>query len=179
MSKKNEIVQLALNYVKRYSFQDLSFSYLAEQLDITKAAIHYYFKNKTDLGVAICETLETTLRAQREDFETHQTRSAYEFFDERLAFITEKDICPIISLQADLNKYDQTLKNRLIELIEFEYQTYAQILARKVDTQQAKLLAQIHLASVKGALIYNRSLDVPFEQTILAKIKTEIDEVEK
>jgi hypothetical protein len=42
----------------------------------------------------------------------------------------------------------------------------------------AEALAQIHLSSIKGAQIYNRTLNVPFSETILKKIKQEIGETE-
>lgn len=46
MTKKLEIIQLSVQFIKKANFKDLSYDYLAKQLVITKTAIHYYFKNK-------------------------------------------------------------------------------------------------------------------------------------
>lgn len=179
MNKREEIIQLAISFIKKYSFQELSFGYLAEQLNITKAAIHYYFKNKTDLGIAICEHLEEMFKQQQLYFEQHSELSAYQSLEKRIAFLSDGEICPAVSLQSDLNKYDEALQKKVIELAEVEYHTYVQILARKMDLEQAQILAQAHLASIKGARIYNRTLAIPFEQTILERVKKEINEVER
>lgn len=40
MTKKLEIIQLSVQFIKKANFKDLSYDYLA------KTAIHYYFKNK-------------------------------------------------------------------------------------------------------------------------------------
>lgn len=179
MNKKKEIIKLSISFIKKYSFQELSFSYLATQLDITKTAIHYYFKNKINLGIAICEHLEEKFKKQLLYFENHNELSSWLSIQERIEFLSEGEICPVVSLQSDFNKYDKELQKKVTELVEAEYQTYLQILSRKIKVEQAEILAQNHLASIKGARIYNRTLSVPFEQTVLERIKNEIVEVEK
>jgi Transcriptional regulator len=178
MNKKEAIIDLSISFVKQYSFQELSFSYLAEQLSITKAAIHYYFKSKTDLGVAICETIGAHFQEQQAYFEAHPEQSAYLLIEQRLGFLAEDEICPVVSLQADVNKYDATLQAKVRELAQIDYETYARVLARHLSFTQAQELAQVHLASIKGARIYNRTLGIPFEQTVLTKVQQEIREVE-
>jgi TetR/AcrR family transcriptional repressor of nem operon len=163
MTKKLEIIQLSVQFIKKASFKDLSYDYLAKQLAITKTAIHYYFKNKKDLGLAICNYLETGLQERFNYFMEHSDETAWEFIHRRHQSLSQDDICPIVSLQTDLNEYEEV---------------YREILARNMPITSAEALAQIHLSSIKGAQIYNRTLNVPFSETILKKIKQEIGETE-
>lgn len=178
MTKKLEIIQLSVQFIKKASFKDLSYDYLAKQLAITKTAIHYYFKNKKDLGLAICNYLETGLQERFNYFMEHSDETAWEFIHRRHQTLSQDDICPIVSLQTDLNEYEEEMQQAIIHLVAKEYQVYREILARNMPITSAEALAQIHLSSIKGAQIYNRTLNIPFSETILKKIKQEIGEAE-
>jgi len=179
LSKRTEIIRLAIEYIKMYSFPELSYDYIAKKLNISKAAIHYYFKNKKDLGIAVCDYFEENLRQQLSDFIENPEKSAWEFIHERTRNFNSDEICPIVSIQSDLNQYDEDLRLKIIELVNLEYDVYVKILSRKLDDKTSAKYAQIHLSALKGAQLYSRTISKPFFITVFNYIENEINELNK
>ena len=119
--------------------------------------------------MAICDYLETGLQEQSNYFMESSNETAWVFIQRRHQTLSQDDICPIVSLQTDLNEYEEEMKLALIHLVAKEYQVYREILARNMPITSAETLAQVYLSSIKGAQIYNRTLNVPFSETILKK----------
>lgn len=177
MNKRAEIIELAIDFIKMYSFPELSYDYLAKKLDISKAAIHYYFKNKKDLGEAICERLEETLKRQLSVFLANPEKPAWEFIRERAMIINTSEICPVVSIQSDLNQYDEELQHKIIELVNLEYEVYVKILERNLDKDTSARYAQIHLSALKGAQLYSRTISKPFFKTVLEYVENDLREL--
>jgi len=108
-----DFIQLSVQFIKKANFKDLSYDYLAKQLVITKTAIHYYFKNKKDLGLAICNYLETGLQERLNYFMEHSDETAWEFIHRRHQTLSQDDICSIVSLHMDLNEYEEEMQQTI------------------------------------------------------------------
>ena len=52
-SKKEEITRYAiLRLIKQRSFSTFSYEDISKEMNMTKAAVHYHFEKKDDLGIA-------------------------------------------------------------------------------------------------------------------------------
>jgi TetR/AcrR family transcriptional repressor of nem operon len=171
MSKKNAIVKNSIDFLKKHSFKELSFELLAKEFNVSKTAIHYYFPKKIDLGIAICETLEEGLIQQLDVFKKEPDKASVEFIHERLSFLRDNEICPIITLQSEYNDFEKLLQDKVKELGNSEYSVYVDILARNINKKEAESIAQVHLSAIKGAQYYSRSLSLPFDYTVMKYIE--------
>jgi TetR/AcrR family transcriptional repressor of nem operon len=52
---KEKIVELGRDFVQEIGYHAFKYQLIAQQLNIKNAAIHHYFPNKEDLGIAIIE----------------------------------------------------------------------------------------------------------------------------
>lgn len=171
MNKKNNIISCSIKFLKRHSFRELSFELLAKEFNVSKTAIHYYFPKKIDLGLAICDSLSEKLLQQLEDFKKNINKESIEFIYERISFLKEDEVCPIIRLQSDFNDLEHSLQNRVKELAKLEYSVYVDILSRTVTRKEAAFISQIHLSALKGAQYYNQTLSIPFNSSVMTFIE--------
>lgn len=179
VNKKEEIVKIAIDYIKQYNFVNLNYDYLAKKLGITTTAIHYYFKNKKDLGIEICNHLEQGLNKQLIQFQQDLEKEPWEFIEKRTSFLKDDEVCPIASLQSNINCYDSDMKQKVIELVELEYLVYVKILARKADLSVAEKYAKVHLSAIKGAQFFHRSVSFSDFKAILLFIKSDLHNFNK
>jgi len=61
-NRKSQIIELTLKNIQEKGFTSFSYDYLAKELGVTKASIHYHFEKKEDLGLAVCERIQKGLR---------------------------------------------------------------------------------------------------------------------
>jgi TetR/AcrR family transcriptional repressor of nem operon len=172
VKKKEQIIQLAIQQVKKESFTHLTFEHLAQQLQITKTAIHYYFKTKNDLGIAMCAYLAAGLEAQYQDYVAEQINSPLAFLDKRLAFIGADEVCPITSFQSDFNEFAPELQQAIQKLATLEVDVFKRVITTKCGTKNADYNTQLFLSVVKGSLYYKRTVTPAFTTSMRHFIST-------
>ncbi|OLQ38378.1 hypothetical protein ATX28_09185 [Oenococcus oeni] len=176
MSKKQQILMLSLSFIKKESFSHLSFEYLAEQLDVTKTAIHYYFKAKDDLGIYICDFLMKELKDQYKEYERKNNINPFIFFNHRLSVIGDNEVCPITSLQTEINEYSDTLKEKVLQLAKLEYDIYKRVISGKVGKEKGAYYTQVYVSLLKGSLFYQRTVCKKFKPTALAYLNENLSQ---
>ncbi|WP_312433627.1 TetR/AcrR family transcriptional regulator [Lacrimispora sp.] len=160
-SKKDDIVALALRLIKTKGFLSLSYDDISKELGITKAAIHYYFEKKEDLGIAVCEKLQSGLVASYErtlDQMAQHNGEPWYFIGSRIDTIMPNEICPISSLQGDYEDLPIRLKEKIEELSMSEIELLGQLVKEYYACSHAQETVVPTLMSVKGALQYRRIL---------------------
>lgn len=171
MEKREQIVRLAVAFIKEESFTHLTFEHIAQQLAITKTAVHYYFRTKNDLGLAVCDQLITGLNQQYEEYQAQPLQRPLDFFKARAAFIDQQEICPITSLQSDIYEFSAELQKKIQELTETEYAVFRQVIAAKSGEEKADYYTQNYLSIVKGSFIYQRVAAADFRENALRFIE--------
>ncbi|MFD2116594.1 TetR/AcrR family transcriptional regulator [Paenibacillus yanchengensis] len=175
-SKKDNIIFLAMRLIKEKGFLSLSYDDISKELGITKAAVHYYFERKEDLGVAVCEKLEAGLLESYErtlnQMTDHQGEPWY-FIESRIDTIRPNEICPISSLQGDYEDLPESMKNILEEISKNEMELWASLVRQYSPNLDNDDIARTILLSVKGALQYRRVLDGRAFENMMSSIQTQ------
>lgn len=173
MSKTGEeIVALALEHVCRRSFSSFSYDDISRELNITKAAVHYHFKNKEDLGVAVCDTVRERILAEHGDAmrDIEKGGHPWQFFERRIQSRSRRGICPIVSLQADYENLPERLRKALSDLARAEVESLRALVEAYHPGTDADAVAML-LLSLKGLLQYRRVMGDAFAKDVLKNIK--------
>jgi TetR/AcrR family transcriptional regulator, transcriptional repressor for nem operon len=165
-NRKEQIISTALELLKTLGYENFSYLDIANQLGITKASIHHHFPKKPDLGVALCEAIQTWHKVEFGKIlmmksDAKAKLAIYINGMHRFA-CTKNKICPLSSLQADITLLPEEMRLALKKLDEQELTFIAQILQQGLDegifhfdgnTQSQAILVVL---ACKGALQYSR-----------------------
>lgn len=165
---KSEIAMFALGLVAHKSFSSFSYDDIAREFDMTKAAVHYHFKSKEDLGVAICELLRDRILESRpgEIGAAKKGKHPWQYIESTFKSLPANDICPIVSMQADFENLPEHLRTALAELTSVEIETLRLLAHAYNDKADDGAIVPL-LLSMKGALQYRRVMgDVFFKQAV-------------
>lgn len=161
---KDRIVDLALTFIQQKGFSSFSYDDIAKCLGITKAAIHYYFEGKEDLGVAVCEKIEKILwdfyEQTLEDIKNN-AGTPWGYIESMLGIIGRNENCPISSLQFDYDNLSEKFREKIKNISELQMNLFIKLAKEFSSATDERLLASCFL-SVKGALQYKRILGDDF-----------------
>ncbi|MFD2165363.1 TetR/AcrR family transcriptional regulator [Thalassotalea euphylliae] len=179
-NRKEQIVDVALDLLQIHGFENFSFLDIANHLSITKASIHHHFAKKEDLGVALCAAIQAwhekafaailiEQKSPRQQLDT--------YINGMLRFACGKNkVCPLSSLQADINSLPIAMQESLRQLDEHELAFVADVLERGREEKEFQFLgdanaqATVLVLSVKGALQYSRVHGQQLFDHVLAQI---------
>lgn len=169
---KTNIIEFTLTLVGRKSFSSFSYDDIAREFAMTKASVHYHFRSKEDLGVAVCETIREQLLASREEelAAVKSGRHPWKYVKSRIKSVDEGLICPIASLQADFENLPERLRVALAETAETEIENIV-LLARGYDAGVDKKAVISLFLGLKGALLYRRVMGEKFFRKMLLRAK--------
>jgi TetR/AcrR family transcriptional regulator, transcriptional repressor for nem operon len=180
-NRKDEILDVAIHLLQTKGFESFSYQDLAKALGITKASIHHHFPRKEDLGVALCDWIK-----QWHERRFHEARIHFPDPWERLdAYLHgslqyaqgQNKICPLSSLQADINSLPASMCRAIAALDEHELAFIAQLLehGRSAGTMrfhgEAKHQALLLVLACKGALQYSRIHGLHLFEQVMAQYK--------
>lgn len=160
-SKREEITEYALRLIKHKSFSTFSYENISKEMKMTKAAVHYHFEKKDDLGLAICEKLQEGLIRSFElchnDINNHMGHP-WSFIESRINTISSDEICPIVSLQSDYENLSINLREKIEQLSMNEIELLKRLVKDYNQGFKADEVVISTLMSIKGALQYRRIL---------------------
>lgn len=160
-TKKEEIISYALRLIKIKSFSSFSYDDISKELKVTKAAVHYHFEKKEDLGFAICNFLKLNLLEMFKQCENEireHKGHPWMFIERRICNIQSDEICPILSLQSDYENLSFKLQKEVEKISITEIEVVQKLVKEyKPDFKQPEAVTSA-LMSVKGALQYRRIL---------------------
>lgn len=163
--KKDEITEYALRLIKNKNFSSFSYDDIAKQMGITKAAVHYHFEKKEDLGIAVCQRLQAGLLKSFElcqvEMQLNKAHPWY-FIESRVRTISPDEICPILSLQSDYENLTENLRGKIQELSSNEIKLMTQLIHEYNAELDADEAVTVALMGIKGALQYRRILGEEF-----------------
>lgn len=171
---KTKITMFALGLIMQKSFSSFSYDDISRRFNMTNAAVHYHFKSKEDLGVAICELLRDRIISSRDEdlAAAREDRHPWQYIETKYKAFASGGICPIVSLQADFENLPERLRNALKEVTEAEVENLC-LLAHAYDNTVNKDTVVSFLFSLKGALQYRRVMGEKFFQRIVKNIKAQ------
>lgn len=161
VTKREEIIDYALRLIKNRSFSSFSYEDISKELKMTKAAVHYHFEKKEDLGLAVCERLQETLVKIYEQCRNeikNRKGHPWSFIERRICTIKPDEICPILSLQSDYENLSVKFRERIEKLSMSEIELMQQLVKEYAPDFKAEGAVISALMSVKGSLQYRRIL---------------------
>ena len=180
--RKRQILELTEEYVEREGFDSFSYHQLSHRLGISTASLHYHFPKKEDLGVALCAFLRGRLSALFTDI-SNGGGSAWEklerFMDKGKSMAKgQQAICPISSLQAEINVLPVEMRqaHRALEQFELEFLTIilregqerGEMSFQGEPQEQAAMVASTY----KGAIQYARVHGEKYFQVAVQQLRS-------
>lgn len=175
------IVDLALTFIRKRGFSSFSYDDIAKRLGITKAAIHYHFESKEDLGIAVCEKIEKAMLIIYEQnlakIKNH-TGTPWNYMESMLSTIGENENCPISSMQSDYENLTERFRKKIKDISNLQMNLFIKLAKAFSPDTDDRLLASYFL-SVKGALQYKRIFGDDFFNNNINFIKSQFEVVVK
>ena len=164
-NRKTQILDLTLKLIREKGYVAISYDDLSRPLGVTKASIHYHFEKKEDLGIAVVDRIMNRFEELNQSSASLQPAERLQkFFADRVKVLGCHDICPLSSLQSDFESLQEKLQEKVKEASALEISILSGILSDMQNegtlpsTQNIESLAVTLLASVKGAMQYQRVL---------------------
>lgn len=169
---RDEIIAIALRLIRQKNYSSFSYDDISRELGITKAAIHYHFKAKEDLGLAVCDFVRGELLARHRVRleEVRNGRHPWSIIEERANNAAQCGICPMVSLQSDFANLPGVLQEGLRRLVETELECFCALIEAynaKADCADAVT----PFLAFKGAMQYRRTMGEGFYQKSIKNIR--------
>lgn len=103
---KRAILDLAERLIQERGFNGFSYQDIARQLGVKNAAVHYHFRSKSDLGVAVVERYQRRFRRWSDGLDAARLGAwprLEAFFDIYRMFVRDARICPNGVLAAEFH----------------------------------------------------------------------------
>ncbi|ULQ60984.1 TetR/AcrR family transcriptional regulator [Brucepastera parasyntrophica] len=175
---KEKTLKLSLSMIQRRSFSSFSYDDISRKLGVTKAAIHYHFESKADLGMALCERIKKAMQDRYEQsLNGIRTRREHpwNFIENIISTIGPGDNCPISSLQADYENLPARLQEKIRELSELQLELFRSLVREYAPRLRNEDFVVTAFLGIKGALLYRRILGQKFFVTSLQSIRKQFD----
>lgn len=171
MSTRENILEVAENFILERGYNAFSFQDLADMVGIKKASIHYHYPTKEDLGRAIVQKFrldfkEWAKNLDNQGFSHAEKLDAYFLTYKR--FITQRDkICLSGVLGAELNSLSEGMQEELRGFFQDRFKWLKQLLIDGLYHGEFKFTLDVDsqtmliLASVQGVLQIARTNNSP------------------
>ncbi|MCC6278691.1 MAG: TetR/AcrR family transcriptional regulator [Oligoflexia bacterium] len=161
---KTEALRLARSYLQTVGYNGFSFQHLADDLGIKKASLHYYFKSKDDLGLALVEYYQAGFERWAMQVAELTPKKKLQAVVEVFSRFAEDDfkVCPMGALSIDLKVLSKKLKHKVLEFHNMQRDWLVETLKQGKKTKEfsshidPEAVADIWMASTQGGLIISR-----------------------
>lgn len=180
------ILDLAETLIQTRGYSAFSYGDIAESLEITKAGIHYHFKSKTDLGIAVIgrysERMSAALAAIAKDESRTSMAMLEAYFEPYLSFSNTADrVCLSGALAGEMLALPPPMRDRVGQFFKAHQAWLAVILKRGARrgeftlTAPAPKMARLILGALQGGLLVKRVTDdVSQLLDVIATVKSQI-----
>ena len=117
---KEEILRIGKQLIQLYGYNAFSYADIAKALNIKNAAIHYYFRGKEDLLMALVDDYITSyqlLLQQLQQSKLSALGKLDKFIERYTALCDTESICIIGSVASDYNTLPDSAKEKIGTLI--------------------------------------------------------------
>lgn len=158
---KREILDAAEAMLQERGFNGFSYHHIAQRLGVKNAAVHYHFRSKNDLGVAVIERYRRRFERWAERLEAEKAdpwTKLEAFFGIYLDLLKNGNrICPSGTLQAEYHTIPETLQESVRALVVDMQAWLTRLLAEGRDVAfrfpgEPEDQALVLMATLQGAL---------------------------
>jgi AcrR family transcriptional regulator len=118
---KEEILRIGKHFIQYYGYNAFSYADIARELDIKNAAVHYHFRGKEDLLIALVDNNIENYQALAKQLQLSKmsTLGKLEKFIEPYSTLCEAEsICIIGSIASDYKTLPESVKAKISSLVE-------------------------------------------------------------
>jgi TetR/AcrR family transcriptional repressor of nem operon len=174
-SKRDEILDVAERMIRVAGYNGFSAREIADEVGIKSASVHYHFKTKSDIGVAVTDRYTARFMENLGDpdrfGEDLASGLAVYVNAFRYALVEERHLCLCAMLGAEQAGLPDVVSDRAQQFFQANLSwLIAAHVASGVSEDVAETRASLILAALEGALIMSLSLsdDAVFERVVAA-----------
>lgn len=181
---REQILDVAADLLQQRGFNGFSYQHIAAQLGIKTAAVHYHFRSKGDLGVALIDRHVEALRAWdarlgHEGLDPLQVLDAY-FVLVRGFLVEGHRICLSGALQSELESIPDVMRGPVQGMVAEHLAWLTRLLDRGRHAGVFRFEGPVDdralatLATMQGALQVGRTCGLEFFDTIARQIRADL-----
>jgi AcrR family transcriptional regulator len=162
---RNEIINIANELIWSVGYNAFSYADISKKLNIKNAAIHYYFPNKSDLGVEIIRRNLAVFLKKTNAWKNMDYRQQLEkYITMHDDFIKNRWICIVGSLSPAYDTLPENMQTELQKLINAIINWLSDLLEKGRDsgifkfTEIPKTRAYVIHSAILSALLMNKVL---------------------
>ncbi len=118
---KEEILRIGKQFIQFYGYNAFSYADIARELNVKNAAVHYHFRGKEDLLLALVDNYIENYTALARQLQ-HSTLTAIgkldKFIEPYTTLCETESICIIGSIASDYKTLPESVKEKISSLIE-------------------------------------------------------------
>jgi TetR/AcrR family transcriptional repressor of nem operon len=167
-STANEILDLAESFIQTRGYNAFSYQDIATALGIRKASIHYHFRSKEELAVAVVDRYATRFSAALAKIADDPRKSAMAMLDQYMAPYfefskTPDKVCLCGALAGEMPALPPEVRTRVDAFFREHQRWLARILQRGADRDEFRLsskptrMARLIFGALQGALLVKRT----------------------
>ncbi len=160
---QQKLLDAAESRFRSDGYHGVSFRELADELEIKSSSVHYYYRRKEDLGLAVVEQYSRRLfdKLAEECATATTTRERLFVFCGifREALVEHNKICLCGMLGAEKDGLPEELRDAVAGFLKKQISWLSETLARDLGPQSARARAEHIAATMQGALILAKNLD--------------------
>jgi TetR/AcrR family transcriptional repressor of nem operon len=181
---RERIIELALPLLQRRGFNGFSYRHLSEALGIKTAAVHYHFRSKADLGIALAADLRRGFQkwAAEIDARLASPRERLDaFFEMHTRFLHDEVASPFGVLEAEYGSLPDGMRQEVRSLASEIHGWVARTLRQGLDAGEllfsgdADDQAIVLGATVQGALHLARAFGPGHYHAAITQLKRLIE----
>jgi TetR/AcrR family transcriptional regulator, transcriptional repressor for nem operon len=184
-NRRGAILDSAERLVQARGFNGFSYADVAAELGITKAALHYHFAGKAELGYALISRYAARFSAALADISDSQISAFHRlgaYAELYLGVLKEQRMCLCGMLAAEYQTLPETIREAVVAFFEMNHDWLTHVLE---DGQsegtirfggQAKNAAQMIVGTLEGAMLVARPFaDTAHFEDVAAQLLGEFD----
>jgi len=181
--RKQQILEHTAELVATVGFDSFSYHDLSERLGITKASLHHHYPKKEDLGLSLLDQM-IAMKEQKRDELLQMADTPLKRLEAYFAFYREicssghcSQICPISSLQAEINVIPQSMRDKLKVLDEIETRLVTELLTQGRASGEMTFAGEpshhalMLISAIKGVLQFSRSHGIEVVDNTIKQLK--------
>lgn len=155
---KTKILDLAESLTQRRGFNGFSYLDLADEIGVKHSSIHYHFKSKADLALALVERIHerhsNAFEALDRNLDTPQQRlrELVEFFQ---TYVQEQKFCMCGMMAAELSSVSPEVRKQLVMYFR-DFQTWITKQFTTMEKSDAQGRALRFVSALEGSLLLAR-----------------------
>ena len=165
---KTKILDLAEGLTQTHGFNGFSYLDLAEGVGVKHSSIHYHFKTKADLALALVARIQeahgsafANLESELDDPAERLAR-VVEFFQ---AYVREAKFCMCGMMSAELRSVSPEVRGRLVNYFD-AFQAWVSNQFEELGNEDPQGLALSFVSALEGSLLLARLLGDPGVVTV-------------